>query len=63
VFSPGGGQSIDLQIRKYLNMLNRYYSPKAIDFMFSGLSAENIKKNSLCALCAFAVNIFGLICI
>jgi hypothetical protein len=26
--------------------------------MFSGVSAENIKKNKLCALCAFAVNIY-----
>ena len=25
--------------------------------MFSGLSAENIRKNKLCALCVFAVNI------
>jgi hypothetical protein len=26
--------------------------------MFSGVSAENIKKNKLCALCAFAVNMY-----
>jgi hypothetical protein len=63
VFSPGAGQSIGLQIAKYLNLLYLYYSPKAIVCMFSGLSAENIKKNSLCALCAFAVNIFNFMSI
>jgi len=27
-------------------------------FMFSGISAENMKKNRLCVLRAFAVNIY-----
>jgi hypothetical protein len=49
----------NLNIRKYIKnsrSLSVYVRHRRWLFMFSGVSAENMKKNKLCALCAFAVS-------